>query len=73
MVVFVSNCGCGQNETVVCNIPSSSPHLLAASCSLGAAWAAIDKTTDYLKERKQFGQKLAKFQVRYPAIFLASH
>ncbi|CAI8027468.1 Isobutyryl-CoA dehydrogenase, mitochondrial [Geodia barretti] len=33
-----------------------------ASCSLGAAWAAIDKTTDYLKERKQFGQKLSQFQ-----------
>ena len=35
-----------------------------ASCSLGAAWVSIDQSTNYLKERSQFGQKLAEFQVQ---------
>ena len=32
------------------------------ACSLGAAWCALDKTRDYLFERKAFGQELANFQ-----------
>ncbi len=32
------------------------------ACSLGAAWCALDKTRDYLYERKAFGQELANFQ-----------
>jgi alkylation response protein AidB-like acyl-CoA dehydrogenase len=32
------------------------------ACSLGAAWSALDKTRDYLFERKAFGQELAGFQ-----------
>ncbi|MGI9424764.1 MAG: acyl-CoA dehydrogenase family protein [Hyphomicrobiaceae bacterium] len=32
------------------------------ACSLGAAWSALDKTRDYLFERKAFGQELANFQ-----------
>jgi alkylation response protein AidB-like acyl-CoA dehydrogenase len=32
------------------------------ACSLGAAWAALDKTRDYVFERKAFGQELAAFQ-----------
>lgn len=32
------------------------------ACSLGAAWAALDKTRDYVFERKAFGQELANFQ-----------
>jgi alkylation response protein AidB-like acyl-CoA dehydrogenase len=32
------------------------------ACSLGAAWAALDKTRDYMFERKAFGQNLADFQ-----------
>ncbi len=33
-----------------------------ASCSLGTAQAALDRATDYLKEREQFGKPLAAFQ-----------
>ena len=32
------------------------------ACSLGAAWCALDKTRDYIHERKAFGQELANFQ-----------
>ncbi|MGI9411821.1 MAG: acyl-CoA dehydrogenase family protein [Hyphomicrobiaceae bacterium] len=32
------------------------------ACSLGAAWLALDKTRDYMFERKAFGQELANFQ-----------
>ncbi len=32
------------------------------ACSIGAAWCALDKTRDYLYERKAFGQELANFQ-----------
>ena len=32
------------------------------ACSLGAAWAALDKARAYLFERKAFGRELAEFQ-----------
>lgn len=32
------------------------------ACSVGAAWGAVDKTRDYLFERKAFGQEIGKFQ-----------
>ena len=32
------------------------------ACSLGAAWSALDKTRDYIFERKAFGRELASFQ-----------
>ena len=32
------------------------------ACSLGAAWSALDKTRDYIVERKAFGRELASFQ-----------
>ncbi len=32
------------------------------ACSLGAAWAALDKTRDYVFERSAFGQKIGEFQ-----------
>ena len=32
------------------------------ACSLGAAWSALDKTRDYIFERKAFGKELADFQ-----------
>ncbi|MGI9524166.1 MAG: acyl-CoA dehydrogenase family protein [Hyphomicrobiaceae bacterium] len=32
------------------------------ACSLGAAWFALDKTRDYIFDRKAFGQELASFQ-----------
>ena len=32
------------------------------ACSLGAAWSALDKTRDYIFERKAFGRELAAFQ-----------
>ncbi len=32
------------------------------ACSLGAAWAALDKSRQYMFERKAFGQDLAQFQ-----------
>jgi alkylation response protein AidB-like acyl-CoA dehydrogenase len=32
------------------------------ACSLGAAWAALDKARAYVHERKAFGQELAQFQ-----------
>jgi alkylation response protein AidB-like acyl-CoA dehydrogenase len=32
------------------------------ACSLGAAWAALEKTRDYIFERKAFGKELAAFQ-----------
>lgn len=34
-----------------------------ASCSLGGAQAALDKSLAYVNERKQFGQKIVDFQV----------
>jgi hypothetical protein len=33
-----------------------------AACSLGGAQFCLDRTVDYLRERKQFGQRLADFQ-----------
>jgi hypothetical protein len=33
-----------------------------AACSLGAAWAALDKARDYMLERKAFGRAIADFQ-----------
>ena len=33
-----------------------------SACSLGAAQAALDRTRDYMAERKAFGQSLEKFQ-----------
>ncbi len=33
-----------------------------AACSVGAAAASLERTVDYLKDRKQFGQRLAEFQ-----------
>ena len=33
-----------------------------AACSLGAARACLERATAYLKERRQFGRKLADFQ-----------
>jgi len=33
-----------------------------AACSLGGAGAALEKAKDYMKERSQFGKKLAEFQ-----------
>ncbi len=32
------------------------------ACSLGAAWSALDKTRDYVFERKAFGQEIGQFQ-----------
>ncbi|MFT5510446.1 MAG: alkylation response protein AidB-like acyl-CoA dehydrogenase [Hyphomicrobiaceae bacterium] len=32
------------------------------ACSVGAAWSALDKTRDYVFERKAFGQEIGKFQ-----------
>ena len=32
------------------------------ACSLGAAWAALDKARQYMVERKAFGRKIADFQ-----------
>lgn len=32
------------------------------ACSLGAAWAALDKARDYVHERKAFGRHIADFQ-----------
>jgi alkylation response protein AidB-like acyl-CoA dehydrogenase len=32
------------------------------ACSLGPAWAAIDKARDYMHERKAFGRPIADFQ-----------
>lgn len=32
------------------------------ACSVGAAWSALDKTRDYVSERKAFGQEIGKFQ-----------
>ncbi len=32
------------------------------ACSLGAAWSALDKSRNYMFERKAFGQNLADFQ-----------
>lgn len=32
------------------------------ACSLGAAWAALDKARDYMHERKAFGRHIADFQ-----------
>ncbi len=32
------------------------------ACSLGAAWSALDRTREYMFERKAFGQELANFQ-----------
>jgi alkylation response protein AidB-like acyl-CoA dehydrogenase len=32
------------------------------ACSLGAAWAALDKARDYMLERKAFGRPIADFQ-----------
>jgi alkylation response protein AidB-like acyl-CoA dehydrogenase len=32
------------------------------ACSLGAAWAALDKARDYMHERKAFGRAIADFQ-----------
>jgi alkylation response protein AidB-like acyl-CoA dehydrogenase len=32
------------------------------ACSLGAAWAALDKARDYVHERKAFGRPIAEFQ-----------
>jgi alkylation response protein AidB-like acyl-CoA dehydrogenase len=32
------------------------------ACSLGAAWAALDKARDYMLERKAFGRAIADFQ-----------
>ena len=33
-----------------------------AACSLGAAWLALDKARDYMRERDAFGRPLADFQ-----------
>jgi alkylation response protein AidB-like acyl-CoA dehydrogenase len=33
-----------------------------AACSLGAAWAALDKARDYLGERRAFGRRIGGFQ-----------
>ncbi len=32
------------------------------ACSLGPAWAALDKTRDYMHERRAFGRAIADFQ-----------
>src|SRR5690606_22441684 len=32
------------------------------ACSLGAAWAALDKARDYMHERQAFGRHIADFQ-----------
>ena len=32
------------------------------ACSLGSAWAALDKSRDYMHERKAFGRPIADFQ-----------
>ncbi|MBU2531848.1 MAG: acyl-CoA dehydrogenase family protein [Alphaproteobacteria bacterium] len=32
------------------------------ACSIGAAWSALDKTRDYVMERKAFGQPIGSFQ-----------
>ena len=32
------------------------------ACSLGPAWAALDKARDYMHERKAFGRQIADFQ-----------
>src|SRR5690606_17125378 len=32
------------------------------ACSLGPAWAALDKARDYMHERKAFGRNIADFQ-----------
>jgi len=37
--------------------------LFLASCSLGAAQAALEATADHISVRKQFGKALAEFQV----------
>jgi hypothetical protein len=33
-----------------------------AACSLGGAQFCLDRTVEYMKERRQFGQRLADFQ-----------
>lgn len=33
-----------------------------AACSMGAAAASLERTVDYMKERRQFGRPLAEFQ-----------
>jgi alkylation response protein AidB-like acyl-CoA dehydrogenase len=33
-----------------------------AACSIGGAQFCLDRTVDYMRERKQFGQRLADFQ-----------
>jgi alkylation response protein AidB-like acyl-CoA dehydrogenase len=33
-----------------------------AACSVGGAQFCLDRTIDYMRERKQFGQRLADFQ-----------
>lgn len=32
------------------------------ACSLGPAWAALDKARDYMRERTAFGRRIAEFQ-----------
>ena len=42
-----------------------------ASCSLGAAWASIEQTRQYLKDRHAFNQPLANFQVTVKVICMS--
>jgi hypothetical protein len=45
-----------------------------ASCSLGAAQAALDQALGYVQERKQFGQEIAAFQnTQFKLADMATH
>ncbi|MDF1780067.1 MAG: acyl-CoA dehydrogenase family protein [Alcanivoracaceae bacterium] len=45
-----------------------------ASCSLGAAQAALDQALSYVQERKQFGQQIAAFQnTQFKLADMATH
>lgn len=45
---------------------------ITASCSLGAAWASIEQTRQYLKDRHAFNQPLANFQVTVKIINMST-
>jgi alkylation response protein AidB-like acyl-CoA dehydrogenase len=42
--------------------PRSGGRLNIAACSIGGAQFCLDRTLDYMRERKQFGSRLADFQ-----------
>ena len=52
----------------VCDASRLCAILRAASCSLGAAWAALEQTTEHLQFRHAFGGPLSHQQVQYTGI-----